>query len=106
MKIQPFEFQNWVIERLYARPNPKKVGDMGIDGYYLDGSPIQVKQMDDVGRNVVDNFETAMKRIDQKKGVIIGFSFTKGAYEEVARARQEEGIEVILKKVEEILKET
>lgn len=105
-KLQPFEFQNWVIERLYARPNPRKVADMGIDGWYLDGSPIQVKQFDDVGRPDVDKFETAMKRVEQKRGVIIGFSFTKGAYEEVARVKQEEGLEIILKPVEEILKET
>ncbi len=31
-KIPHFEFQNWVMERLYTRVNPKKVGDLGIDG--------------------------------------------------------------------------
>jgi len=105
-QLQPFEFQNWVIEKLSARINPKKVGDMGIDGYYLDGTPIQVKQSDNVGRNVVDNFETAMQRIEKNKGVIVAFSFGKGAYEEVARAKNEQGLEITLKTVEEILKET
>jgi adenine specific DNA methylase Mod len=105
-KIQPFEFQNWVMEKLYGRLSPRKTGDMGIDGYYLDGTPIQVKQSDDIGRNVVDNFETAIKRADRKKGVIVAFSFGKGAYEEVARDKLEEGLEIILKTVEEILKET
>jgi hypothetical protein len=104
--IQPFEFQNWVMEKLYARTSPRKVGDMGIDGYYLDGSPIQVKQSEDVGRNVIDNFETAMQRIGKNKGVIVAFSFGKGAYEEVARAKLEQGLEITLKNVEEILKET
>jgi DNA modification methylase len=105
-KIQPFEFQNWVMEKLYARLSPRKTGDMGIDGYYLDGTPIQVKQSEEIGRNVVDNFETAIKRADRKKGVIVAFSFGKGAYEEVARVKLEEGLEIILKTVEEILKET
>ena len=105
-KLQPFEFQNWVNEKLYARPNPKKSGDMGIDGFYLDGTPIQVKQSEGVGRNVVDNFETAIKRDGKTKGMVVAFSFGKGAYEEVARVRLEEGLEIILKTVEEILKET
>lgn len=104
--IQPFEFQNWVMEKLYGRVSPRKVGDMGIDGYFLDGSPIQVKQSEDVGRNVIDNFETAMQRISKHKGVIVAFSFGKGAYEEVARAKLEQGLEITLKTVEEILKET
>lgn len=104
-KIEPFEFQNWVMEKLYGRISARKTGDMGIDGYYLDGTPIQVKQSEDIGRNIVDNFETAIKRADKKKGVIVAFSFGKGAYEEVARVKLEEGLEIILKTVEEILKE-
>lgn len=105
-QLQPFEFQNWVMEKLYGRVNPRKVGDMGIDGYYIDGSPIQVKQSEDIGRNVVDNFESAMRRIKKNKGIIVAFSFGKGAYEEVARVKNEQGLEITLKTVEEILKET
>lgn len=105
-EIPPFEFQNWVNEKLYARPSPRKSGDMGIDGFYLDGTPIQVKQQDDVGRNVIDNFETAIKRDGKTKGVIVAFSFGKGAYEEVARVKNEEGVEILLKTVDDILNET
>lgn len=54
----------------------------------------------------MDNFETAMQRIDKNKGVIVAFSFGKGAYEEVARAKLEQGLEITLKTVEEILNET
>lgn len=43
-------------------------------------TPIQVKQSENVGRNVIDNFETAMQRIKKDKGYIIAFSFGKGAY--------------------------
>jgi restriction endonuclease Mrr len=67
---------------------------MGIDGYTFEGDPIQVKQSDGVGRNVIDNFETAMARRKAKKGVIVAFSFGKGAYEEIARAKLEQGIEI------------
>ncbi len=104
--LQPFEFQNWVFEKLYARVNPRKTGDFGIDGWLIDGSPVQVKQSEDVGRNVVDNFETAMRRIGKDTGVIVAFSFGKGAFEEVARVKNEGGLMITLKLVEEILKET
>jgi len=79
---------------------------MGIDGYTFEGIPIQVKQSDNIGRNVIDNFETAIRRLGKTKGVIVALSFGKGAYEEVARAKNEEGLEVKLKTVEEILKES
>lgn len=104
--LQHFEFQNWVNEKLYARPAPRLVGDMGIDGYYLDGTPIQAKQSEDIGRNVIDNFETAIQRAGKTKGVIVAFSFGKGAFEEVARAKRELGLEIILMTVEEILNTT
>jgi hypothetical protein len=104
--LTPFEFQNWVFEKLHGRVNPKKIGDYGIDGWVELDVPTQVKQSDDIGRNVVDNFETAIERIGKRKGVIVAFSFTRGAYEEVARAKNEKGLDIKLKTVEEILKET
>jgi DNA modification methylase len=105
-KIQPFEFQNWVMEKLYARINPRLSGDMGIDGYYMDGTPIQVKQSDHVGRPTVDSFETAIERADKKKGIIVAFGFSRDAFEGVAEAKNNRGVEITLKSVEEILKET
>jgi len=104
--LQPFEFQNWVFEKLHGRVNPRKVGDYGIDGWVELDVPTQVKQSEDIGRNVIDNFETAIRRMNKKRGVIIAFSFGKGAYDEAARAHNEEGLEIKLKTVAEILKES
>jgi len=104
--LQPFDFQNWVFEKLHGRVNPRKVGDYGIDGWVELDIPLQVKQSEGIGRIVVDNFETAIRRMGKKKGVIVAFSFGSGAYEEVARAKNEEGLEIRLKTVEEILKES
>ncbi len=47
-----------------------------------------------------------MCRIGKNTGVIVTFSFSKGSYEEVARAKLTGGLEITLKTVEEILKET
>jgi len=109
-KIQPFDFQNWVIQRLGGRVSSRKVGDMGIDGVTFDGIPVQVKQSVKVGRNVVDNFETAIRRyyaksLKEKKGIVVAFSFTSGAYNEVHRAKLESGLNIELKTAEELLNE-
>jgi len=93
-KLKPFEFQNWVINEMAARHSRKKVGDMGLDGYvprdiYREEAGIQVKQSENVGRNVVDNFETALRRAKYKRGYLVAFSFGMGAVEEVARLKNE-----------------
>jgi hypothetical protein len=103
--LEPFAFQSWVIEKLYGHPSPKKVGDMGVDGFLPDGRPLQVKRSDGVGRNVVDNFETAIDRMGKKEGMIVAFSFGKGAHEEVARIKNSKSVNVELKTVEQILED-
>ena len=95
--LKPFEFQNWIMQRLNGTSSRRKTGDMGIDGFsFMSHDPIQVKQSDRIGRNVVDNFETAVLRAHKTKGYIIGFSFTKGAYEEASRARAAGGPDIRL----------
>ncbi len=58
------------------------------------------------GLNIVDNFKRAIRRAGRNKGVAVGFSFMKGAYDEFARVKLKAGIEIILKIVDTILKET
>jgi len=103
-KLPAFEFQNWVVQRLVGRVSATKSSDMGIDGFTFEGYPIQVKQSDDIGRNVVDNFETAIKRVKKSKGMIVAFSFGKGAYEEIARAKLHEGLDIQALTVKDLLK--
>jgi DNA modification methylase len=106
-KLHPFEFQNWVVvDKFLGKVSDKKIGDMGIDGFtpqVSGGYPIQVKQSEGIGRNVIDNFETAMRRISKAKGYIVAYSFGKGAIEEVARAKNQEGLDITLRTVQELL---
>lgn len=106
-RLAPFDFQNWVIvDKFLGKVSVRKSGDMGIDGFtpeILGGHPIQVKQSEGVGRNVVDNFETAIRRINKKKGYIVAYSFVKGAYEEAARAKNQDGCEITLRTVQELI---
>ncbi len=104
--LKPFEFQNWVIQRLNGSHAPRKSGDMGIDGYsFLEHLPIQVKQSESVGRPVVDNFETAIERVGKDKGYIVAFSFTRGASDEVARVKRAKGLGIELVKVADLLED-
>jgi len=119
-ELQAFEFQNWIIGAMGGTPSKRQVHDMGIDGYtFFDRIPVQVKQSEHVGRPVVDDFETALRRQGESalkaakerknshfalQGIIVAFSFTKGAHEEVARAKGE-GIDIQLLTVAEVVKE-
>ena len=107
--LEPFEFQNWVINEMQAKQSKRTVADGGLDGHidrslYSEEAGIQVKQSENVGRNIVDNFETALERKKYKKGYIVGFGFTKGAHEEAARVKEEKGLYIKLITVEDLLK--
>ncbi|MEZ5195254.1 MAG: DNA methyltransferase [Bacteroidales bacterium] len=93
-----FEFESWIIQQFGGFSNQKQQGDYGIDGKHTDNTPIQVKRSDNIGRNVIDNFLSAIRRSDKKRfeknktaqlpvGYIIAFSFGKGAIQEVARLK-------------------
>jgi DNA modification methylase len=104
-QLGPFEFQHWIIQRVLGTQSPRKTSDMGIDGYsFFENLPIQVKQKERVGRPELDNFETAIRREKKHKGFFVAFSFSKGAIEGAAVARKERGIEIVLVKVEDVVR--
>jgi site-specific DNA-methyltransferase (adenine-specific) len=109
-----FQFEAWIVQQFGGTPNTKQRGDMGLDGRAANGAPIQVKRSDNIGRNVIDNFKSAVERFDKnlfekniasKKpiGYIIAFSFGKGAIEEVARLKNKEDRIIRLVTVEDII---
>jgi hypothetical protein len=53
----------------------KKREIWGIDGWIELDCPVQVKQSEDIGRNVVDNFETAIRRVNKARGVIVSLRY-------------------------------
>lgn len=124
--IPPFEFENWAVIALGGIPNKTQVGDMGIDGriypvgsephasgkdagqldFMDDWYPIQVKQMDKVGRPDVDKFEAAMMRTKRKKGFFVGFDFSSDSLREIDQFFRREHIAIVPLTVREILDET
>ncbi|MCZ2355091.1 MAG: site-specific DNA-methyltransferase [Bacteroidia bacterium] len=109
-----FKFESWIVTQFGGTSNSKQRGDLGLDGKTKDNTPIQVKRSDNIGRNVIDNFLSAVQRSDKKLfeknqaimkpvGFIIAFSFGKGAVEEVARLKNKENIIIKLVTVEDIV---
>ena len=103
-KMKPFEFQNWVLNRIYGRANPKKSGDEGIDGWTFNGDPVQVKQMHKVGDERVRLLFGDLQRLDKKFGAIIAFSFSNVATERANEFKLQHGVEIKLVTIDEILK--
>jgi len=102
-RLPPSEFQNWVIQRLSGRVSSQKDSSMGIDGYTVEGYPIQVKQSENVGRNVIDSFASAMGRSRTRTGVIVAFSFDERTFEGVVRAKLHYGFEIKTVTVNELI---
>lgn len=119
-EIPPFEFENWSVIALGGIPNKVQVGDMGIDGriypvgtkpadqnsmFAGDWFPIQVKQIDRVGRPDIDQFEAVMEREDRSRGFFVAFSFSHDAQAECAGFQRRTGRIIKLITVQEILDE-
>lgn len=109
-----FEFETWIIEQYGGTANTKQRSDLGLDGKTKENTPIQVKRSDNIGRNVIDNFHSAVMRNDKALyeknksenktvGIIIAFSFGKGAIQEVARLKNQENVKIELLTVAEIV---
>jgi len=124
-KIPHFEFENWAVIALGGIPNKTQVGDMGIDGriypvrsepkpakedvhelgFMDDWYPIQVKQLDKVGRPDIDKFEAAMLRAKRKKGFFVSFDYSADALGEIDAFFRREHIAIIPLTVKDILDE-
>ncbi len=109
-----FAFETWIIEQYGGTANTKQRSDLGLDGKTNENTPIQVKRSDNIGRNVIDNFHSAVMRNDKALyeknksenktvGIIIAFSFGKGAIQEVARLKNQENVRIELITVAEIV---
>ena len=103
MSLDPFEFEKYTVRCISGIPNDIQVGDGGIDGRLEDGTPIQVKKSDHIGRPVIDSFHKHLEH--NGRGIIIAKSFGRGAKEEVAKLLLEKGWEITLMTVDDILRD-
>ncbi len=147
-KMDDFEFEKLCVKTLGGEPTKQaKGGDLGIDGVIKVLAPqppkggvpedhhvlISVKRSQNIGRNVIDNFKSAIQRYRRNNklksentpfrglggfftlqhgekinlanydGFIIAFSFGKGLKAELAQLEREEGFKILPLTVEDIL---
>lgn len=102
--MNAFNFERWVCDRLEAR-HIGKTKDR--DGEMPDGTPIEVKtwkEAEKVGRRYIQRLAGVAIKAPTKKGIFVGWDFTKEAVMEVAEQRKA-GIEIELVKVENLRKQ-
>jgi hypothetical protein len=102
-KLPPNEFQDWVLNRIGGKSSSQSDARMGIDGYTIEGQPLSIKQANDVGRDVIENFAAAMGRRNAKNGSIIAFSFGTDAIRGRVRAKLSYGREIQMVTVKELI---
>ncbi len=108
-KMKPLDFQYWIVKRIGGTPTkPIGGGDKGIDGkvdtnkYGLNVC-VEVKNHK-IGYDPVMKFESVVRKSKKKAGYMVGFGFTRGAVEEIARFKREEELEIIKITVEDLFK--
>ena len=118
-KMEPFEFQNLVINKLGGKQDPKKFSESEMDGwtYKIDDLGmrhrqmgldvvVQVKRSDKIPRQAIEMFVGAMIRdhnnTDGKHGIFVAFGFTKSARMMVKELMIKRGISIKLITVKEL----
>jgi len=103
--MKPFEFHNYVIDFIQGTHSTRLSGDYVVDGYTLfHRYPIQVKQNEHVGRPDIQKFASAIRKEKKRRGYVFGLGFIKPAHDEVARLKLEEGMDIELWEVPQLVK--
>jgi DNA modification methylase len=111
LRLNHADFEDYMVRSVGGTPNTKSIkkrgakSDGGIDGFLIkDGTPIQVRQKSNVGRGEIDEFHKHLNR--NGRGIFIAISFTKGSYAEAARLQREEGKNLQLLTVDDVIRES
>lgn len=112
-KMEPYEFQDWVVEVLGGKPTLRKGPDEGIDGWIdkpfsklTKGDIIQVKRSDSVSRNVIKLHAHNTQVNGRDRGIVVAFGFANTAIKEADHIRAQLGITIELLTVKNMLMRT
>ena len=102
--LKMFEFKNWVLQKVFGTHSTRRQSKQGVDGYsFMVNDPIQIRQLDHIGREAVENLSAAVKDGGKEKGFLVAFSFARDAAQAVADARWTRKIEIELVTVKQLL---
>ena len=97
------EFQNWVVKRFSGKNASQKESNIGIDGYTAQGTPLLIKQSENVGANVIDSFASVIGRQNARNGIVVAFSFSDDIYRGIVRAKRNYRIEIKKVTIKELI---
>ena len=97
------EFQNWVVKRFSGKNASQRESNIGIDGYTVEGTPLLIKQSENVGANVIDSFASVIGRQNARNGIVVAFSFSDDIYRGIVRAKRNYRIEIKKVTVKELI---
>ena len=101
LSLNHTEFERYCVRSVGGTPTPDS---KPVDGYLSsDGTPIEVKMSEKIGKPVIDKFHKHLRK--NGRGIIIAKSFGRGAKDEVARLNLEEGYDVTLVTIDDLLKD-
>ena len=105
VEMDGFEIQRIICEMLGAKSNPKEIADAGIDGWFPDGTALQIKKSK-IGNAVIERFVGSIRLHKGTKsniGVAVGGGFSRNAMEVITRLKEEHGIEIIPITIDDVL---
>ncbi len=97
------DFNDWVLKRVEGTAPSSRDASMGIDGYTRSGQALLIKQSDDVGSTVIDNFSAALARNRAHSGVIVAFGFGADAIRGKVRAKTAYRIDIETMTVQDLI---
>lgn len=102
-KMSFYELQNWVVEKFSGKVSSVRDSRIGIDGYTVDGEPIQIKQSDDIRKNDVYRFANELNKKKIRSGIIVAFSFKDDIFSGIMEAKKHYRITVKTVTIKELI---
>ncbi len=102
-KVSFYEFQNWVVQKFAGETSSVRDSRFGIDGYTCEGDPIQIKQLDDMGKSEVYKFANELSKKKVRTGIIVAFSFKEDVIEGIIGAKQHYRLEIKTVTIKELI---
>ena len=103
--MNPHEFADMLCDLMGWKPNPKKIGDGGIDGWDGNGNPVQIKNWrKKAGAHDLRDFKGALEH--HKTGIFVNWDFVEGktgVYEYVQEQKNKHGINIEVRKCAELI---
>lgn len=99
-KYSSRNFQDWVVKRFNGKPADSS---SGVDGFTEGGQPLLIRQSSNVSSSDVEDFAALLAKGKAQKGVIVAFNFDNDATEGKAKAMMNNGIEIQMLTISELV---